>query len=94
MFVGVARSGPKWPLVVLLRVGTVTQAVLLDFEKAPNLRPVRLAAPSARVGDPVRVGMSGAEIEGRISATSGFVLHVKVKATQLRAERKRRTKTA
>jgi hypothetical protein len=42
----------------------------------------------------MRVGMSGVEIEGRISSTVGNALLVKVKATQLRAHPKRRTRSA
>ena len=57
------------------------QNVLLDYEKTPKLRPVRLSGPIARVGDPVRIGLSGAEIEARITDASTQVLHVKVKAT-------------
>ena len=46
---------------------------------------MRLAAPTARVGDPVRVRMSGVEIEGVITATTP-VLKVKVKATQMKVK--------
>ena len=70
------------------------QAVQLDYERVPKLRPVRLAGPVPIVGEPVRIGISGAEIECRISKVDGAVLHVRVKATQLRASPKRRTKTA
>ena len=70
------------------------QVVQLDFEKAPKERRVRLATPTPIVGDPVRIGMSGVEIEGRIASIAGNVLHVKVKATQLRARPARRVKSA
>ena len=62
------------------------QAVQFDWEKQPKDRQVRLAAPIARVGDPVRIRMSGAEIEGVITDASGPVLKVKVKATQVKAK--------
>ena len=68
-------------------------AVQLDYEKAPKQRPVRLAGPTARAGDPVRIGVSGVEIEGRITDASTSVLHVKVKAMPLRAGPTRRVKT-
>ena len=71
---------PRWNTWALV------QSVQLDYEKTPKLRPVRLAAPTARVGEPVRVGVSGVEIEGRITDASTPVLRVKVKATQLKAE--------
>jgi hypothetical protein len=69
----------RWNAWSLLR------AVQFDYEKEPKERPVRLAAPTAVVGDPVRVGMSGVEIEGRITDTSSPVLRMKVKPTALRA---------
>jgi hypothetical protein len=46
---------------------TLLQAVQFDYEKAPKQRSVRLTTPTAGVGDPVRIGMSGVEIEGRIT---------------------------
>jgi hypothetical protein len=79
---------PRWNTWAGLR------AVKLDFEKTPKERSVRLAGPVPAVGDPVRIGMSGVEIEGQIVSIAGTVLHVKVKATMLRAKPKRRTKTA
>jgi hypothetical protein len=64
---------------------THLQAVQFDHEKASNVRPVRLSSPTARVGDQVRIGLSGgAEVEARITAISGPVLHVRVKATPLK----------
>jgi hypothetical protein len=57
----------------------------LDYEKTPKERPVRLTAPTAVVGDPVRIGISGVEIEGRIIDAGGPILRVKVKPTVLRA---------
>ena len=56
----------------------------LDFEKTPKERSVCLAGPAARVGDPVRLSLSGAEIEGQIASIAGSVLLVKVKAAPLR----------
>jgi hypothetical protein len=72
----------------------LVQAVRLDYEKTPKERPVRLAAPTARVGDPVRIGVAGVEIEGRITDASTSVLHVKVKATPLKAKAAKRSRTA
>jgi hypothetical protein len=79
---------PRWGTWALV------QAVQLDYEKAPKERAVRLAAPAAAIGDPVRVGVSGVEIEGRSARIVGPVLHVKVKAAQLKAKRVRRVKSA
>lgn len=71
------------------------QTVQLDFEKAPKQRPVRLAGRAATIGDPVRIGLSGVEIEGYIIGV-GPVLHVKVKATQLKVQpgKTKRTRSA
>lgn len=70
------------------------QAVQLDYEKARKERPVRLAGPASVVGELVRVGMSGVEIEGCITLVAGSVLQVKVKATTLKAGPKRRVRSA
>jgi hypothetical protein len=72
----------------------LVQAVRLDYEKTPKERPVRLAGPTARVGDPVRVGVSGVEIEGRITDASTPVLQVKVRATPLKMKPAKRSRTA
>jgi hypothetical protein len=50
---------PRW------NVWATLQAVQFDYERTPKQRPARLAAATANVGDPVRIGMSGVEIEGR-----------------------------
>jgi hypothetical protein len=71
---------PRWNTWATL------QAVQLDYEKTPKIRPVRLLAPTARVGDPVRIGVSGVEIEARITDASTPVLRVKVKATPLKVK--------
>jgi hypothetical protein len=72
------------------------QAVQFDWEKAPKDRQVRLAAPTARVGDPVRIRMSGAEIEAVITDASTPVLRVKIKpaAVKAGATKTKRTRTA
>ena len=73
----------------------LVQSVQLDYEKAPKERPVRLAAPTPKAGDPVRIGLAGVEIEGRIASVDGPVLHVKVKPVQAKARmRIRRAKSA
>jgi hypothetical protein len=58
------------------------QTVQFDWEKTPKERQVRLAAPTARVGDPVRIRMSGVEIEAVITDASTPVLHMRVKPAQ------------
>jgi hypothetical protein len=69
------------------------QAVQLDYEKTPKERPVRLAGPAPVIGDPVRVGMSGVDIEGP-HQRGGLGPAVKVKATPLRVTPTRRVKSA
>lgn len=66
------------------------------FEKTPKERSVCLAGLAARVGDPVRVSLSGAEIEGQIASIAGSVLLVKVKAAPLKvnAAKPKRKRTA
>jgi hypothetical protein len=61
----------------------------------PKQRPVRLAGRAPTVGDLVRIGLSGVEIEGHITAV-GAVLHVKVKATPLKVQpgKAKRTRSA
>jgi hypothetical protein len=73
---------------------TLLRAVQFDYEKVPKQRPVRLAATTAVVGDPVRIGVSGVEVEGRIIDTGGPVLRVKLKATPLRARSVKRIRRA
>jgi hypothetical protein len=46
------------------------------------------------VGDPVRIGISGMEIEGRITDASTSLLHVKVNATPLKMKPIKRSRTA
>lgn len=58
--------------------GTYVQPVQLDYETTPTPRAVRLAGPAARVGDPVRVLMGGAEVEGRIIAVAYSILYVQL----------------
>jgi hypothetical protein len=70
---------PRWNAWATLHT------VRLDYEKTAKQRNLRLSGPKPIVGEPVRVGMAGFELEGRISRIDGPVLHVKVKATQLKA---------
>ena len=70
------------------------QPVQWDWEKQPKDRQVRLAAPTAHAGDPVRIRMAGAEVEGIIIDASTPVLRVKLKSTPVKAQPKRRTRTA
>ena len=55
-----------------------------------------VVGPIARVGEPVRVGVSGVEIEGQIASIAGSVLHVKVKVAPLKVNtaKAKRTRTA
>jgi hypothetical protein len=70
------------------------RAVQFDYEKAAKQRPVRLAAPTAVAGDPVRIGISGVEVEGRIVDADGTVLRVRLKATPLTMGTVKRTRRA
>ena len=56
---------------------------------------MRLAAPTARAGDPVRILTSGVEIEAVITDASTPVLHVRVKpaAVTAGAAKTKRTRT-
>jgi hypothetical protein len=69
---------PRW------NTWATIHAVQWDWEKEPKERQVRLVAAVPQAGDPVRVRMSGAEIEGIITDASTPVLRVKVKATVLK----------
>lgn len=57
------------------------QAVRFDYEPEPRPRQVRLARASVVGGDPVRIGVSGVEVECVIAGVEGGVLTVKVKRT-------------
>ena len=47
-------------------------------EEEPQERSVRLVSTSAQVGDPLRVTVPGAEVEGRIEAVESPTLHVRI----------------
>ena len=69
---------PRWNTWAIL------EAVQFDWEKQPKDREVRLAAPTARAGDPVRIRTSGMEIEAVITDPSAPVPRVNVKAAALK----------
>ena len=52
---------PRW------NTWATVHSVQWDWEKQPKDRQVRLAAAVPQVGDPVRVRMSGVEVEGIIT---------------------------
>jgi hypothetical protein len=54
--------------------------VQFDHQKQAVPRAVRLSGATARVGDAVRVGVSGIEVEGRITAIESSILRVDVSA--------------
>ena len=64
---------PRWS------AWTHLQDVRFDYEKASKPRQVRLSGPSLVVGQPVRIGVSGVEIEAVIADVDAGVLTVKVK---------------
>jgi hypothetical protein len=59
---------------------TTWRRVQFDYEDEAPSRMVRLTTGGTRVGEVVRVGMSGVEVEGRISAIDGTILRVTVSA--------------
>jgi hypothetical protein len=63
---------------------TLVQPVQFDYETRATPRTVRLCCPAARVGDPVRIGMGGAEIDAVITAVTHSVLHVRLRVTRKR----------
>jgi hypothetical protein len=81
-----ATAARQWSDASTLELWAAVQAVQFDYEKTPKERLVRLTGPAPVIGEPVRIGMSGVEIEGRITNVAGSVLHVKVKATQLKVK--------
>jgi len=70
------------------------QAVQFDYEREPKPRQVRLSGPSIVVGEPVRIGVSGVEIEAVIGGVDAGVLTVKVKRTQAKVESAKPTRAA
>ena len=66
------REGPRW------NDWTTLRPVQFDYEQQPTLRAVRLSGATARVGDAVRVGVSGVEVEGRITAIEVSILRVEL----------------
>ena len=71
----VIAEGPRW------NSWTTLQAVQFDWEHEPTPRPVRLTSPSPKEGEPVRIAMGGAEVEGVVVESAGGVLHVRVAVT-------------
>jgi hypothetical protein len=57
---------------------TTLQGVQFEWEEEPTRRLVRLAGSSPEEGAPVRIGMSGAEVEAVIVRSSPGVLHVRL----------------
>ena len=58
---------------------TLLFRVQLDYESQPKEREVRLKfSAKPQIGDPVRVALGGAEIEGQIVEIAGSVLHVQI----------------
>lgn len=70
---------PRW------NPSTTLQDVQFDWEDTQTPRPVRLTGPSPKSGEPVRVAMGGAEVEGVIADLKSAVLHVRL--PELKMER-------
>ena len=76
---------PRW------NATTTLQGVQFHWENEPTTRPVRFAGVSAIPGEPVQIGMSGAEVEVVIVELSSGVLYVRLpKLTMKKARRARR----
>jgi hypothetical protein len=71
---------PRW------NAWTTLHAVRFDYEREPKPRQVRLSGPSIVVGEPVRVGLSGVEIEAIIVSVDQGELVVKVRRTPAKVE--------
>lgn len=52
--------------------------IQFDWEDKPAPTPVRLTSTSPKDGDPVRVSMGGAEVEGVIDRFAAGILHVRL----------------
>jgi len=62
---------------------THLQDVRFDYETEPKPRPVRLSGPSIVIGQPVRIGVSGVEVEAVIAAVDRGVLTAALKRLTL-----------
>ena len=65
-------AAPRWD------ANTTVRDVQFDWEKIPTPRPVRLAGASPRAGEPVRIGLGGAEVEAVIVELANAVLYVRL----------------
>jgi hypothetical protein len=59
---------------------TTWRLVQFDYEEEAVSRVVRLTSAGTRAGEAVRVGVSGVEVEGRITAIDGTILRVALAA--------------
>jgi hypothetical protein len=70
---------------------TTLEAVQFDWEHEPTTGPVRFASLSPIHGEPARIGMPGAEVEGVIDELRSGVLPVRLpKLTMRKADARRR----
>ena len=63
---------------------TTLHLVQFDYDPQAALRVVRLTGAGARVGEPVRVSLSGVEVEGRVAAIDGTILRVELSAPRVK----------
>lgn len=68
------NKNPRW------NDWTTRRLVQFDYEDEAASRAVRLTTAGTRVGESVRVAMSGVEVEARITAIDGTTLRVAVSA--------------
>lgn len=70
-------KAPRWTAHTKLR------SVQFEWEDEPTTRPVRLARPLPREGEPARIGMGeGVEVECVIVRVSAGVLYVQLAQPQ------------
>jgi len=77
---------PRW------NAWTHLQEVRFDYEKSSKPRQVRLSGPSIIVGLPVRIGVSGVEVEAIVAGVDGGVLTVTIKRTPAKVETSKATR--
>lgn len=71
-------DAPRW------NANATVRDVQFEWEKIPTPRSVRLAGDVPREGEPVRIGIGGAEVEGMIARFESAVLYVRLAKPAMR----------
>jgi len=66
-------------------------AVQFEWEDEPTPRPVRLTTTAPIPGEPVRIELFGAEVEGVIVQLSSAVLHVRLPKLKMQSAAARKS---